>query len=108
MAGLTDKNGIVQICSVDFCRVHPPASRASGCFAAISRHEIIRVTALLLAPLPASAKSRLGAFRSEQDCSPTSRRREQSRSFKNEMQKHEHDRKYQLNASTAEQHRQIR
>ena len=68
---------------------------------------MVRGTALLLAPLPASAKSRLGAFRSEQDCSPTSRRREQSRSFKNEMQKHEHDRKYQLNASTAEQHRQI-
>jgi hypothetical protein len=43
---------------------------------------MIRGTALLLAPLPASAKSRLSAFRSEPDCSPTSRRREQSRSFK--------------------------
>jgi hypothetical protein len=29
-------------------------------------------------------------------------------SFKHERQKHEHDGKYQLNASTAEQHRQIR
>jgi hypothetical protein len=72
----------VRPCGVDFRRIHPPAFRASGCSAAISRHEMIRGTALLLAPLPASAKSRLGAFRSEQDCSPTSRRREQSRSFK--------------------------
>jgi hypothetical protein len=70
MAGLTDKNGIVQICGVDFCRVHPPAFRASGCCAAISRHEILRVTALLPAPPPASAEIRLNAFRSEQDCSP--------------------------------------
>jgi hypothetical protein len=55
---------------------------------------------IAFAPPPASAKSRLGAFRSEPDCSPTSRRREQSRSFKHETQKHEHDRKLQLNAST--------
>jgi len=61
---------IIFTSGVDFCRVHPPASRASGCFAAISRHEIFRVTALLLAPPPASAEIRLGAFRSEQDCSP--------------------------------------
>jgi hypothetical protein len=70
MADLTDTNGIVRICGVDFCRVHPPAFRASGCFAAISRHEMFRVTALLPAPLPANAESRLNAFRSEQDCSP--------------------------------------
>jgi RadC-like JAB domain-containing protein len=42
---------------------------------------MIRVTALLSAPPPASAESRLSAFRSEPDCSPTSRRREQSSSF---------------------------
>jgi hypothetical protein len=93
-------------CGVDFCRVHPPASRASGCFAAISRHEIFRVIALLLAPPPASATSRLDAFRSEPDCSPDVRRREQSRSFKKRNAKNEHDRKFILNASTAEQHRQ--
>jgi len=45
-----------------------------------------RVTALLFAPPPGSAENRLGAFRSELDCSPDVRRREQSRSFKNETQ----------------------
>jgi len=48
---------IVHPCGVDFRRVHPPAFRVSGCSAAISRHEIVRGTALLLAPLPASAKT---------------------------------------------------
>lgn len=43
------------------------------------------------APPPASAKIRLRAFRSEPDCSPPSKRREQSRSFKNERQKYEHN-----------------
>jgi len=50
---------------------------------AISRHEIIRVTALLGAPPPASAEIRLHAFRSERPCSLLGmRRREQFRSFK--------------------------
>jgi hypothetical protein len=55
---------------------------------------------------PPARKAGLSAFRSEPDCSPDVRRREQSRSFKHETQKHEHDRKLRLNASTVEQHRQ--
>jgi hypothetical protein len=47
---------------------------------------ISRVTSLLRASPPASAGIRLNAFRSEQDCSPDVRRREQFRSFKNETQ----------------------
>jgi len=69
---------VVHPCGVDFRRVHPPASRASGCSAAISRHEIIRVTALLSAPPPASAGIRLHAFRSDRSCSP---RREAKRAI---------------------------
>jgi hypothetical protein len=55
---------------------------------------------------PPARPAGLSAFRSDRFCSPGVRRREQSRSFKNETQKHEHDRKHQLNASTAEQRRQ--
>jgi hypothetical protein len=47
----------VRPCGIDFRRVHPPAFRASGCSAAISRHEMVHGTALLLAPLPVSAKA---------------------------------------------------
>jgi hypothetical protein len=53
---------------------------------ATSRHEIVRVTALLRAPPPGGAGIRLHAFRSEWGCSLGVRRREQSRSFKNETQ----------------------
>jgi hypothetical protein len=71
---------------------------------AISRHEIIRVTALLCSAAR-QRESRLSAFRSERIALP----REAKRAIpllQNETQKHEHDRKLQLNASTAEQHRQ--
>jgi proteasome lid subunit RPN8/RPN11 len=70
---------------VDFCRVHrlfPAPLVAPRNFAPRNLH----VTALLRAPLPDGAGIRLSAFRSEQDCSLGVRRREQSRSFKNETQ----------------------
>jgi hypothetical protein len=61
-----------------FIRLLPTLLVASRQFRATKS----RVTALLFAPPPGSAENRLGAFRSELDCSPDVRRREQSRSFK--------------------------
>ena len=88
-----------------FCRVHPPASHASGCFAAISRHEVsCHCIAFRSAARQRGKQARCVSFRTG-----LLSRREAKRAIpflQKRNAKHEHDRKLILNASTAEQHRQ--
>jgi hypothetical protein len=90
---------------VDFCRVRPPASRASGCSAQFrATTSFVSLHCFLLRRPPARKPGSVRFVRNRIALPIEAKRAIPFLQTRNA--KHEHDRKLILNASTAEQHRQ--